>query len=132
MKGHRERLFLKWEVVIERLKSSSVLLNACEKRLAGLASISENLDLGQGLTLANFRKAVEDTRTLLDQYNQLLSQVDEMANRLTSAEKALKEMNSRMLNAVAAVYGKDSIEYEMAGGVRQSERKRPQRKPPQT
>jgi hypothetical protein len=115
-----------------RLKRSSAVLDAAEKRLAGLASISENLDLGQGLTLANFRKAVEDTRTLLDQYNQLLSQVDEMADRLSTAEKALKEMNSRMLNAVAAVYGKDSIEYEMAGGVRQSERKRPQRKPPQT
>jgi alkylated DNA repair dioxygenase AlkB len=115
-----------------RLKRSSVVLDAAEKRLAGLASISESLDLGQGLTLANFRKAVEDTRALLDQYNQLLSQVDEMANRLTSAEKALKELSSRMLNAVAAVYGKDSSEYEMAGGVRQSERKRPQRKPKET
>jgi len=32
-----------------------------------------------------------------------------------------------MMNAVAAVYGKDSSEYEMAGGVRKSERKRPKR-----
>jgi ABC-type transporter Mla subunit MlaD len=115
-----------------RLKRSSAVLDACEKRLAGLASISESLDLGQGLTLANFRKAVEDTRALLDQYNELLSQADEMANRLRAAEKALRELSSRMLNAVAAVYGRDSSEYEMAGGVRQSERKRPQRKPPQS
>jgi hypothetical protein len=33
-----------------------------------------------------------------------------------------------MMNAVAAVYGKDSSEYEMAGGVRESGRKRPKRK----
>jgi len=31
--------------------------------------------------------------------------------------------------AVGAVYGKDSDQYEKAGGVRKSERKRPVRKP---
>jgi hypothetical protein len=33
-----------------------------------------------------------------------------------------------MLIAVAAKYGKDSYEYEMAGGIRKSERKRPTRR----
>jgi hypothetical protein len=34
-----------------------------------------------------------------------------------------------MLAGVAAKYGKDSDEYEKAGGVRKSERKRPTRTP---
>jgi len=38
------------------------------------------------------------------------------------------ELSEDMLLAVAAKFGKDSPEYEMAGGVRRSERKRPTRK----
>lgn len=37
-------------------------------------------------------------------------------------------MSERMLAGVAARYGKDSSQYEQAGGVRKSERKRPTRK----
>ncbi len=37
-------------------------------------------------------------------------------------------VSERMLIAVAAKYGKDSYEHEMAGGIRKSERKRPTRK----
>ena len=43
-------------------------------------------------------------------------------------EKALRDLNERCLSGVAAKYRKDSSEYEKAGGMRKSERKRPVRK----
>ncbi|MDD2922102.1 MAG: hypothetical protein PHQ36_07425 [Anaerolineales bacterium] len=67
-------------------------------------------------------------QTKLSAYNTLLSQVDEVYNAVLSAEKALRDLNERMLTGVAAKYGKDSSQYEMAGGIRKSERKRPVRK----
>jgi hypothetical protein len=43
-------------------------------------------------------------------------------------EKEIRVLSERMLIAMAAKYGKDSYEYEMAGGMRKSDRKRPTRK----
>jgi hypothetical protein len=44
----------------------------------------------------------------------------------------LRTTNARMLSASEAHYGPDSSQYELAGGTRQSERKRPKPKQPPT
>ncbi|MBM4025843.1 MAG: hypothetical protein FJ280_10625 [Planctomycetes bacterium] len=54
--------------------------------------------------------------------------MDELGNQIKTQEKKLKDLTERMLAAVAARYGKDSDEYEKAGGTRKSERKRPARR----
>jgi hypothetical protein len=43
----------------------------------------------------------------------------------------LKDWNERILSGVATKYGKNSSQYEMAGGVKKSERKKqtPKQKP---
>ena len=65
----------------------------------------------------------------MDSYNTLLSTVDEKLNKLKAQEKILDNWNERILVGVAAKFGKDSSEYEQAGGVRKSERKKPKAKP---
>jgi len=112
-----------------RQKKGSRVIDTALKRAAGLASISEKLDLGQGLTLEAFQGAIRDAQARLDAYNQALSVADAAANAFAAAEVHLRDLSARMLNGVAAVYGKDSDEYEKAGGVRKSERKRPKRNP---
>ncbi len=47
---------------------------------------------------------------------------------MLETEKVLMAFSEKMLLGVAFEYGKDSFEYEMAGGVRKSQRKRPVRK----
>ncbi len=111
-----------------RLKSSSPAIEKAQTRLASLSSIDPALDLGSGLTLAAYRAAVQDAQAKLDAYNALLSQADEALNRLRAGEVDLRSLSERMLAGVAARFGKDSNEYEMAGGVRKSEIKRPARK----
>ena len=110
-----------------RQKRKSNVLDSAQQRAAGLASISSTLDLGNGLTLVSFNSAIADTRTKLDAYNAALSTADSANNALLQAEKSLTTLNERMLLGVATKFGKDSSEYEMAGGVRKSERKRPAR-----
>jgi len=108
-------------------KGSSRVLERATTRAAALASIDPALDLGGGLTLAAFRDAIANTQQKLDAYNAALSAVDSAHNALVASEKALADMSERMLSGVATRYGKDSDEYEKAGGVRKSERKRPVR-----
>ena len=99
-------------------------------RLAGIKSINENEDLGNGLTTTSFKKQIDDTQATLEAYNSTLALADQQLNAFHVQEKALKDMHERALIAVAAKYGKDSDEYEMAGGKRKSERAKPKPKQP--
>ena len=110
-----------------RQKKVSTNIEKAQQRLTALASIDPALDLGNGLTLAAYQTEV-NAQAKLNAYNTLLSQVDEAYNTYLLAEKGIRDLSERMLAGVASKYGKDSNQYEMAGGTRKSERKRPVRK----
>lgn len=111
-----------------RLKRSSQVLEKAERRCAGLKSINVTLDLGDGLTLEKYLLLIDGLRSHLATYNESLLIVDRAAGIVQDTEQQLKTLSERMLIAVAAKYGKDSYEYEMAGGTRKSDRKRPTRR----
>src|SRR6185369_1861603 len=112
-----------------RARKSSKVLEKAQARSAGIKSIDAAIDLGGGLTMAAFDTAVGDAQTALDEYNKALAVVDDKLNAFVTAETTLKDLSERILAGVAARYGKNSSQYEQAGGVRKSERKRPVRKP---
>ena len=92
-----------------------------------LAEIKPDLTLGS-LKLVDYQAKIKAAQELLDHYNGLLTQADMESDRFDNLEKELKDWNERMLSGVGTEYGKDSPEYEAAGGVRKSERKKPARK----
>jgi hypothetical protein len=116
-----------------RIKRTSAAADKATTRAAALSSISPALDLGNGLTLAAYNLAIADIAASntgkLALYNAALSTVDGQLNDLQAAEKALNTLGETMLTGVGVKYGKDSNEYEKAGGVRTSERKKPVRTP---
>ena len=114
---------------MSRLKRSSKELVKAQSRATNLLSIDAQLDLGSGLTLTAYQAAITALQGKLDKYNNLLSEVDALNNDILAGEKAMAALSERMLNGVGVKFGKDSNEYEMAGGVRKSERKKPTRKP---
>lgn len=113
--------------IMPRKKRSSSVLAKAEQRAAALKSISETLDLSYGLTLESFTTQIEGLRALLAEYNTVLSNLDKAANEITTNERSLSDLCELMLMGVATKYGKNSNEYEMAGGIRKSDRKRPVR-----
>ncbi len=110
-------------------KSPTKSMVDAAERLAGIKSIDSKLDLGNGSSVALFEAKIDEAYKILEEHNTLLSQVDQKANSFEVTEKELRDLNERFLLAVGAKYGKDSDEYEMAGGKRKSERKRPTKKP---
>lgn len=107
-----------------RQKRTSSVSAAAKLRLAGLQSIDALLDLGGGLTATSFDADIKDLDTDLNTYNKMLSDVDEFQNRVDTKEDKLNDKSTRFLAAVGARFGKDSDEYEKAGGTRTSERKK--------
>ncbi len=111
-----------------RPKRKSTVLEKASKRLAGMETISLTLDLGNGLTVPAYNAKVIAITSKLDAYNQLISGVDASSTELKQNEKELRDMSQRMLEAVGSAFGHDSIEYEKAGGVRTSNRKKTKKK----
>jgi hypothetical protein len=78
-----------------------------------------------GLRLADYQAQIASGRQLLDKYNSLLTEADMMADQFDNQENVLRDLSERMLTGIATRYGKNSPQYEAAGGVRKSERKKP-------
>ncbi len=103
-----------------RTKRMSSVLESAQTRLAALSTIDPKLSLGAGLGISDYDAQITCTHTALDTYNTLLSQVDGAYNSFLAEEASLRDLNERMLAGVGAIYGKDSSQYEMAGGVRKA------------
>ncbi len=110
-----------------RRKSSEIIAEA-QERSGNLRAINPNLDLGNNLTVAAYDAKIAEAQTALDAYNGLLAQADGAGNDFQAVEKELRELSSQMLTGVKAKYGRDSNQYEMAGGTKASDINRHRRK----
>ncbi|MDZ7995396.1 MAG: hypothetical protein RM022_017865 [Nostoc sp. EfeVER01] len=112
---------------MSRKKRTSRVLEKAELRSAGLKAIDSNMSFGDDCDLQNLSQAIEQLRTMLDAYNTALTVIDSSKTKIDAMEKTLRNLTDKMVRGVAFKYGKDSSEYEMAGGVRESERIRKSR-----
>ncbi len=106
----------------------SFALEISKRRNEGLKNIDPVLDLGNGLTLSIFQSAIAELENLIGDYNNAISDLGGKLTAIKAKERALRDLRERMLTSVAGKFGKDSVEYVLAGGVRKSERKRPRLK----
>ena len=109
------------------VKAKPINLETARQRLAGLKKIT-NSDFGAGMNPTDYGGDITALTVKLDDYNGLLAAIDEAQNDLQKMEIALRDKNARILSAVEARFGSDSNEYEMVGGTRRSERKKPAKK----
>ncbi|BCL38821.1 hypothetical protein [Nostoc sp. MS1] len=105
-----------------RQKRSSRILEKAQLRLSGLKAIDPNIDFGNANNLKNFTQQIEQLRIKINDYNTAISVIDASKTDIEQLERSLSALCETMLLGVAVKYGKDSSEYEMAGGVRKSDR----------
>jgi hypothetical protein len=105
-----------------RKKRTSRVLEKAELRTAGLRAIDAQMNFGDTWTLAQMTTLIDQLREKLEAYNMALAIIDSSQFEIEELEKQLSTVSERMLIGVALKYGNDSREYEMAGGVRKSER----------
>lgn len=113
-----------------RIRRTSSAIAKAVVRSNNLKTISPPLDLGGGLTLEAFDHLITQAQEAEGDYNRTVAQLDEKTNHLDALLKQTSELSARLLAGVGARYGKNSNEYEKAGGVRTEEIKRtPKTKP---
>jgi len=107
-----------------RTRRSSNIIAKAIVRSNNLKAISPPLDLGGGLSVEAFDQLIARTEAAQDDYNQTIALLDEKGNQLDTLLKQVNELSARMLAGVGAKHGKNSNEYEVAGGTRPVEVKR--------
>ncbi|MFN6487900.1 MULTISPECIES: hypothetical protein [unclassified Nostoc] len=112
---------------MSRQKRTSRVLEKAELRASGMKSIVPSIKFEEDYTLEKLIESIEQLRNKLDVHNTALAIVDSSLTEVEEMEKNLKQLSEKMLMVVAIKYGKDSAEYEMAGGVRNSDRIRKMR-----
>ncbi len=110
-----------------RRKRSSRILEKAEFRVAGLKAIDPNINFDDTCNLQNLNQLIDNFHNMLDDYNAAIAMIDSSRKKLDEMEKTLSQVSDKMLMGVGFKYGKNSNEYELAGGVRDSERIRKSR-----
>ncbi|MBD2612652.1 MAG: hypothetical protein RMY62_030885 [Nostoc sp. ZfuVER08] len=110
-----------------RRKRSSRILEKAEFRVAGLKAIDPNINFDDTYNLQNLNQLINNFHNMLDEYNAAIAMIDSSRKKLDEMEKTLSHVSDKMLMGVGFKYGKNSNEYELAGGVRDSERIRKSR-----
>ncbi|MEH2143857.1 hypothetical protein [Nostoc sp.] len=110
-----------------RTKRSSRILEKAEFRVAGLKAIDPNINFDGTYSLQNLSQLIEQFHNMLNDYNAAIAMIESSRKKLDEMEKTLSQVSDKMLVGVGFKYGKNSDEYELAGGVRDSERIRKSR-----
>lgn len=107
-----------------RKKRESPPLKKLEGRINNLKNINTELSLGE-ITVAGLEAKHAQLKAKLEEYNATIAKTDELLNQVETLEDEARDLAERALSGVASKYGKNSSEYETAGGRRKSERRKP-------
>ena len=109
-------------------KSIPKEVQTAQQRVNGMVSVDERLDLGSGVSVETLTASVTAVTDAISEYNTMLAQVDEKSNEIDAMVKRMNDLATRALKGAEFKFGGDSNEFEMIGGTRKSDRKRPTRK----
>ena len=104
-----------------RRKRKSETINSAETRAEAFENIDAKLDLGKNLTLKEYNDNIAETKATLNEYNGLLANADVALVKLEQQERELRDLSDRMLEGVSSQFGKNSEQYQKAGGTRKDQ-----------
>jgi hypothetical protein len=93
-------------------------LDKAQRRIVGIRNLNLELNLGKGLSVSEFSTQVEILQAKLEGYNAMVNALAQQREEIDTMERSLRGTSERILGAVASIYGKESDEYEVAGGVK--------------
>src|SRR5688500_8790883 len=91
--------------------------------------IDNQLTIGK-LTIAALVMEINQARVVDEQITSLKNQLTDLRNQRQALHLSTWDKIKRLRAAIKGIYGDDSSQYEMVGGTRVSERKKPSRKIP--
>jgi hypothetical protein len=104
-------------------KRESTALAKAELRLTSLKTINPNLDLGDGVSVADFITKIDETRRSLEHLNSTITMLNQLSWSLRDKELEMADLSQRLELGIASKYGKKSNEYYLLTGKSPNARK---------
>lgn len=102
-------------------RSTSEAFDKLSSRLEAMKTINPTFNLGNGLKLEEIDELVSGLRSHLHEYNETLSDADDLRSSIIELERKANDVSQRLLAAVLGKFGQDSYEYRRVGGTRKSQ-----------
>lgn len=112
---------------MEYQKKSSEALDEAHKALAEV-ELGPLAHMGNRLAIAAWAAQIAEATTTLNKYNQMVDELEASEIALEAAQAEVERMGDEILAAIAAKFGIDSYEYEVASGKLPIGSKRPRKK----
>lgn len=125
--GNRNMAYRK-RIVSRKEQTALIRLNAIKNFDESNKTLINYGSSGKGLNSGIYQEQIGKCKEIRDEINTSFEKLDGKSNELKKELRMLSNMNTEILSGIRSKFGVDSNEYEQAGGIRQSERKRPLRK----
>lgn len=109
-------------------KSIPKLLQEARKIKEALETIPQE-SLPPGMSVAELEARITNLETVVRELDTLAAERTRLVNSKGDYATTLNDYLIQLRFSIRGVFGSDSSEYEMMGGTRKSERKKPKRKP---
>ena len=93
-------------------RKDSRLLNECKDKLIAVVHTLNAGDPPDPTTFENFVKATEYYESITQEYNQLITNAENLHRRIVEHEKTIKDIKERTKAAIVMYYGKNSHYYQ--------------------
>lgn len=105
-----------------RLQRTSRILEKAQVQLLKLRSIDPNMNFGNDRSIALLEQQISELNAELIDYNNTIASLDPKKQSVDEREKMISHHLDQLMLSIAGKYGNDSREFEMAGGMRKSDR----------
>jgi hypothetical protein len=102
-------------------REQSRIIDKLKFRLQAAKEVDSEFDFGNGISAVALEGLLASLDERIDQYNQTLSDADDLLASIRTAEKEAKDASDRLLRLMGGFYGPDSLEYQRLGGTRKSQ-----------
>ncbi|NJR38377.1 MAG: hypothetical protein HC781_05440 [Leptolyngbyaceae cyanobacterium CSU_1_4] len=96
------------------------MVDYAERRMNAAKAIDSTFDFGNGLTISRIKDLIEAYDEQCIAHNNATEILEELTAKLKGTEEAIESLADRLLDAVAAKYGRSSSEYKLVGSIRKN------------
>jgi hypothetical protein len=107
-------------MIVVRLKQRTRMINYAERRLNAAKAIDSTFDFGNGLTASALKEMIATYDEQCIAHNNAAEILEGLTTELKATEGAIESLADRLLDAVAAKYGRSSSEYKLVGSIRKN------------
>jgi hypothetical protein len=103
-----------------KLKQRTRMVDYAERRMNAAKAIDGSFDFGNGVTVSALKDLIATYDEQCITHNNAAEMLEGLTTELKDTEEAIETLADRLLDAVAAKYGRSSSEYKIVGSIKKN------------